>query len=343
MEELEKMLELFPEKECPNINSAFRKLHANLMFRSERAAVSISGGADSDVMMDMIQALNPAKNYPFAAIHYVWFNTGIEYTATKEHLDFLQEKYGVTIERKKAKTPVPVGCKTWGQPFMSKQISQYISRLQAHNFQWENEPFRVLYERYPNCKAALRWWCNEWGPESRMNIEKCRLLKEFMIANPPGFNISDGCCKGAKKDVAHEYLKEIKATINIVGIRKAEGGARATAYNSCFSEPSSKSEAAQFRPLFFMTDQDKELYCQRRGVVHSDLYEKHGFKRTGCACCPFGSRFEQELQAAEQLDPGLAVAAKRIFGEAYEYTRAYREFKARHDAERKANGQTSLF
>ena len=52
MEELERMLELFPEKECPNINSAFRKLHANLMFRSERATVSISGGADSDMMLD---------------------------------------------------------------------------------------------------------------------------------------------------------------------------------------------------------------------------------------------------------------------------------------------------
>lgn len=206
MEELEKMFELFPEKECPNINSAFRKLHANLMFRSERAAVSISGGSDSDVMLDMFQALNPAKNYPFAEIHYVWFNTGIEYTATKEHLDFLQEKYGVTIERKKAKTPVPLGCKTWGQPFMSKQISQYISRLQAHGFQWEDEPFEVLYSRYPNCKAALRWWCNAFGPGSRMNIEKCRLLKEFMVANPPKISFSDGCCKGAKKDVAHDYM-----------------------------------------------------------------------------------------------------------------------------------------
>ena len=45
MKELEQMLELFPE-EYPNINSAFRKLHANLMFRSARAMVSISGGAD---------------------------------------------------------------------------------------------------------------------------------------------------------------------------------------------------------------------------------------------------------------------------------------------------------
>jgi len=55
-----------------------------------------------------------------------------------------------------------------------------------------------------------------------------------MIANPPEFSISDGCCKGAKKDVAHDYMKEIKLTINVVGIRRAEGGARATAYKSFF-------------------------------------------------------------------------------------------------------------
>ena len=341
MGELERMLELFPEKEAPNINTAFRKLHANLKFRSEVAAVSISGGADSDMMLDMIMALDPAKNYPDSEIHYVWFDTGIEYTATKQHLKDLEEKYGITIERKKAKTPVPLGCKTWGQPFISKQISQYISRLQAHGFKWEDEPFDVLYQRYPNCKAALRWWCNAFGPGSRLNIEKCRLLKEFIIANPPDFPISDGCCKGAKKDVAHDYIRDIKATINVVGIRQAEGGARATAYNGCFSEPSSKSEAAQFRPLFYITDQDKELYCQRRGVAHSDLYEKHGFLRTGCACCPFGSRFEQELQTADQLDPGLARAARNIFHTAYEYTRAFRQFKAQHDAARKAEKEAA--
>ena len=341
---VDEMLELFPEEEYPNISNAIRKLHANLMFRSERAVVSISGGADSDMMLDMILALEPEKNYPFDEIHYVWFDTGIEYTATKQHLRDLEEKYGITIERKKAKVPVPLGCKSCGQPFVSKQISQYISRLQAHDFQWEDEPFDILYKRYPNCKAALRWWCNEFGEGSRLNIEKWRLLKEFMIANPLDFPISDGCCKGAKKDVAHDCLREIKATINVVGIRKSEGGARAMAYNSCFSEPSRRGEAAQFRPLFFITDQDKELYCERRGVIHSDLYEKHGFRRTGGACCPFGSRFEQELQVAEQLDPGLARAAKNIFSAAYEYTRAYRQFKIRHDAEKKTDAnQLKMF
>ena len=347
---VEEFLELFEPMRSENpgfvdrVQSSIRKLHADLMFRSQCAVVSISGGSDSDVMLDMIQALEPEKNYPDAKLHYVWFNTGLEYTATKEHLSYLEEKYGITIERIRAKTPVPLGCKEYGQPFISKQFSQYISRLQSHGFKWEDKPFDVLYQRHPNCKAALRWWCNGWGPDSRTNISKCRLLKEFMVENPPDFLISDGCCKGAKKDVAHDYIKDIRACINMVGIRQAEGGVRATAYNSCFTEASKKSEAAQFRPIFYITDQDKELYCNIRKVVHSDLYEKYGFKRTGCACCPFGSRFEQELEVAEQLDPRLANAAKKIFASAYEYTRAYRAFKAEHDANKKSDSnQTSLW
>ncbi len=96
--------------------------------------------------------------------------------------------------------------------------------------------------------------------------------------------------------------------------------------------------------MFFFTDKDKEEYCKRRGVVHSDLYEKHGFLRTGCACCPFGSRFEQELQTADKLDPGLEKAARAIFGASYAYTRAYRRFKAQCDEEKKSDkNQLSMF
>ena len=316
------------------IQDALCKLDENLA-ASHIVVVSISGGSDSDVMLDMIEAIDKDRYSPPPEIHYVWFDTGLEYAATKRHLDELEAKYGVAIERRKAKVPVPLGCKNCGLPFLSKRISGYISRLQAHGFQWEDEPFDVLYARYPKCKAALRWWCDEWGEDSQLNISANRLLKEFMMACPPTFPISDGCCKGAKKDVAHDYIREIGADLNIVGVRQAEGGARATVYSSCFSEPSGPGEAAQFRPLFYLTDQDKRVYCERRGVAHSDLYVKYGFTRTGCACCPFGSRFEQELRVAEWIDPGLAAAAKSIFGPAYEYTRAYRRFKAAHDAERK--------
>lgn len=344
---VEQMLELFSGDENRTIQDAFRKLHANLKFRAERTVVAISGGSDSDVMLDMVRALEPEKNYPEAKLFYVWFNTGLEYTATKQHLDQLEEKYGITIERKKAKTPVPKGCKDYGLPFLSKQAAAYLGRLQEHGFNFSlygDESFSRLYAMYPKCKAALRFWCNEWGEGSRMNISCYRLLKEFMIANPPQFRISDKCCNGAKKDASHDYIREINATLNMVGVRRAEGGVRATAYTSCFSEASKRGDIAQFRPLFFFTDEDKERYCQIRGVIHSDLYEKYGFVRTGCACCPFGSRFEDELQTADKLDPGLRRAAINIFGPAYEYTRAYRQYKIQHDEMAKRTpGQVCLW
>lgn len=341
---VEELLDMFSDDSCKNIQDSIRKLHANLKFRSKCAAVSISGGSDSDVLLDMVMALEPEKNYPENEMHYVWFDTGLEYQSTKDHLCFLEQKYGITIERKRAKTPVPLGCKLYGLPFMSKQVAAYIGRLQAHGFKWEDRPFAELYAEYPDCKAALRFWCNEWGADSRINISNYKLLKEFMVANPPDFRISEKCCDGAKKDVAHDYLKQIGATINLTGVRRAEGGARATVYSSCFSEPSRRGHAAQFRPLFFMTDQDKEIYCERRGVTHSDLYERYGFIRTGCACCPFGSRFEEELDVADMIAPGLAKAARNMFGAAYEYTRAYRKFKSEYDEKEQQNaGQTSIW
>ncbi len=329
---IEQALVMFRGEELEPVRDSLRKLHANLMFRGRRVIVGVSGGSDSDVLVDLIELLEPRKNYPNSEIHYCWFNTGMEYGATKSHLDDLEQKYGITIERLKAKTPVPMGCRTYGLPFLSKQVSQYISRLQSHNFGFEDEPFNVLYARYPDCKAALRFWCNEWPEGSRVNISNFRLLKEFMIENPPDFLISDRCCAGAKKDVAHDYIKQIKADLNIVGVRKSEGGARATACTSCFSEPSRKGDAAQFRLIFFWDDATKARYCEMTGITHSDLYEKYGFVRTGCACCPFGSRFESELATAEWIDPKLAAAAQNIFGKSYEYTRAYRRFKAEQDA-----------
>ena len=67
--------------------------------------------------------------------------------------------------------------------------------------------FDELYKQYPKCKSALEWWCNT-KPSPSHNIKQNKLLKEFMIKNPPKFKISQDCCKYAKKDLAHDKLKE---------------------------------------------------------------------------------------------------------------------------------------
>lgn len=267
-------------------------------------------------------------------IEYVWFDTGLEYQATKDHLRYLEEKYGIEIKPYKAIKPIPLSCKQYGQPFLSKRVSDYMSRLQKYGFQWEDEPYDILLKRYckwngkkqgwVGCIASLRWWCNEWGEGSMFNISRNRWLKEFIMLNHPKFMISDKCCKYAKKDVGDKCIKDNGYELDIIGVRKAEGGNRATAYNSCFDEKGKGYD--NYRPLFWYKNSDKEDYEKNYEIIHSRCYTEYGLSRTGCAGCPFGRGFEDELIVIEKYEPKLFVAVNNIFGDSYEYTRKYREF-----------------
>lgn len=310
----------------------------------ENIACSISGGADSDIMLDIVSRLDTEKK-----VHYVFFDTGIEMQATLKHLNYLEQRYGIKIEHIKHNTPIPVAVKKYGYPFLSKQISIYIERLQRHNFDFVDEPFDVLYKKYPKCKIALSWWCNNFYEGSRYNISYTPYLKEFMMLNPPKIKISPKCCDYGKKKPAEQFRKMNDIDITLIGIRKAEGGARTVAYKSCISDG---IHGLQHFPLFWFKDEDKKAYEGACDIVHSDAYTVYGCKRTGCAGCPFGSGFEDELKMLEKYEPQLYKAVCNIFGPAYEYTRAYREFRdqkkkeaqeAKEKAEREASGQLSMF
>ena len=119
----------------------------------ERILCSISGGSDSDVMLDIVWRCDKDNK-----VDYVWFDTGLEYQATKEHLKYLEEKYDIEIIRCKAIKPIPLSCNQNGQPFISKHVSEMIQRLQRYNFSWEDKTFEELYNEYPKCKSALMWW-----------------------------------------------------------------------------------------------------------------------------------------------------------------------------------------
>lgn len=141
---------------------------------------SVSGGSDSDILIDLCQKFDDANK-----ITYAFFDTGLEFRATKEHIEYLENRYNIHIECVKAIKPIPSCCKKYGQPFISKQVSEWIERLQRHNFKWEDKPFEELYKQYPNCRAALRWWCNDFqkaknGKESSFNIAYNQFLKEYL-------------------------------------------------------------------------------------------------------------------------------------------------------------------
>lgn len=291
----------------------------------DNIACSISGGSDSDLMLDIVSKLDTEKK-----VHYVFFDTGIEMSATKKHLDYLENRYGIEIERVRADVPVPIGVKKYGYPFISKDFSEMIMRLQKHGFQWEDKPYDELVKEYPNCESALKWWCNK--KSGSQNIETKPYLKEFMILNPPRIPISQRCCLGAKKNPSKHYEKENEVDITFLGIRKSEGGSRAVAYKSCFHDDGKR---VMHFPLFWFKEADKEAYEKACGIVHSDAYTVYGCKRTGCAGCPFSAGFEDTLKMLEEHEPNLYKAVCNIFGPAYEYTRAYRKFRDAKKAEEK--------
>ena len=319
-------------KECPKnktIVDNFIKAYSTINNSSYKKIVcAVSGGADSDIELDIVWKCDKDKK-----VEYVWFDTGLEYQATKDHLKLLEEKYSIKIISYKAIKPIPTSCKQYGQPFISKNVSEMINRLQRYNFQWEDEPLEILLQKYCKwddkkkdwigCKGALMWWCDA-NQSSQFCIKHNKWLKEFIIQNPPQFKISSRCCKYAKKDVVNKLISDEGYELNIFGVRRAEGGIRSTSYKSCFDNGVNGHD--NYRPLFWYTNTDKEQYEGHYDIKHSKCYTEYGLKRTGCAGCPFGKDFEFELEIIEKYEPKLFKAVNNIFGDSYNYTRQYREF-----------------
>ena len=310
----------------PIILDAFLKC-SQVFEQHNHALVSISGGADSDCMLDLCERVRERSPIELT---YVWFNTGVEYRATRRHLEYLEERYGIEIVRFKPEKSIPACTKEFGQPFLSKYVSLHMGRLQKHGFQWEDEPYEALLERYPRCVSSIKWWCDRWTRTSEpgyFDIGRHRLLKEFIVSNNPWFKVSNKCCDYTKKKVAAKANREYGADLELIGIRRSEGGARST-INQCFSRHDDKADT--YRPLLWFSDADKADYERQFGIVHSDCYKKWGFRRTGCVGCPFNKKAESELETAGMYEPNLARAARTIFADSYKYTSMYRAYVAEH-------------
>jgi len=288
-------------------------------YKDKNVRVAYSGGSDSDAVMWLLRSMG----YDIPAVIY---NTGIEYAATWEHVDYMKSQ-GFTIETIKAEIPVPSALIKFGQPFISKNVSNMLVRLQRNNFDFikdGNKTADELLELYPRARWAIGWWTNI--NTSRSNkISWNSGLKEFLSTYGLPFKISDKCCDGAKKLPMKTYAKANNIDLLLMGIRKAEGGRRSTMYTSCFIEPKQHSYA-MFLPVFWWNKENKDEYIKAANIQLSRCYTEYGLNRTGCPGCPFGRGFEDELVAIDTYEPKLSKGVRHIFKNSYEWTRKYREF-----------------
>lgn len=147
---------------------AIQSIIAKRLREHPNAICSYSGGADSDIMIDAIERTR--KIFGLPQIKYVFFNTGLEMKATKDHVRRTAEKYEVEIEECRPKVGIVTAVRTYGVPFVSKIMSAGLSEWQKKGIplsiageyeQAEDKGAkrRELKDRYPNCESVINFLC----------------------------------------------------------------------------------------------------------------------------------------------------------------------------------------
>lgn len=348
----------YADFESPKKFQAIQGIIVRRLKEHPNAVCSYSGGADSDIMIHMIEYARHIFNLP--PVHYAFFNTGLEMQATKNHVKETAEKYGVEITEYRPKINIVMASREYGLPFVSKIMSCGLSEWQKKNVplsiadEYEAAEDKAakrkeLKERYPNCESVINFLCccnsaGEPRPDIQLVINSSKYMKDFIAECPPDFKISAKCCDYCKKQVAHRVQKDFDMVIT--GERRDEGGMRSVPRKDntamCFTETAQGKY--RLRPLFYVSDADKAWYKDYYGIKYSDAYEVYGLTRTGCCGCPISYKAIEDLEKIRPYEPVLVKAAWNIFGKSYEYPQKYNEYKKkRMETENQLAGQINLF
>lgn len=351
----------YADFDAPAKFQAIQSIIARRLVEHPNAICSYSGGADSDILLDLIERTRALFSLP--PIKYVFFNTGLEMRATKDHVKATAEKYGIAIEEVRPKVNIVTASRKYGIPFVSKIMSAGLEGWQkkgvplsiAEEYEQAEDKAakrQELRERYPKCESIINFLCccnsaGEPRPDIQLVINSSKYMRDFIGEHPPDFQVSARCCDYCKKQVAHKVQKGYEMIIT--GERRAEGGMRSVPRKDntalCFGETSSGQY--RLRPLYYVTDADRAWYKDYYGIRYSDAYEVYGLTRTGCCGCPISSKAVEDLEKIRPYEPNVVKAAWNIFGKSYVYRAKYNQYKkGRMAAERKTDdemAQLSIF
>jgi 3'-phosphoadenosine 5'-phosphosulfate sulfotransferase (PAPS reductase)/FAD synthetase len=317
----------YADFDSPAKFTAIQSIIAKRLKEHPNAICSYSGGSDSDIMIDIIERTRKAFNLP--AVKYVFFNTGLEMKATRDHVKRISEKYGVEIQECRPKINIVQASRKYGIPFVSKIMSGGLSDWQKKGIplsiadecdQAENKAVKrqELRERYPKCESVINFLCccnaaGEPRPNIQLVINSSKYMRDFIGEYPPDFEISAKCCDYCKKQVAHNIQKNYEMIIT--GERRDEGGMRSVPRKDntalCFTETASGQ--FRLRPLYYVSDKDKAWYKERYGIRYSDAYEVYGLTRTGCCGCPISYKAVDDLEKIKPFEPKCRKSCMEYF------------------------------
>lgn len=342
----------YADFDAPAKFEAIKSIIARRLKEHPNAICSYSGGSDSDILIHLIEAVRGIYHLP--PVKYCFINTGLEMKAIKQHVKDMERKYGVEITEHRPRVNIVTASRTYGIPFVSKIMSAGLESVQRKNIPLtiaaeyaeasdKAAKRQELRERYPKSEQAINFLCccNSAGdprPNIQLVINSSKYMLDFITENPVPFKVSAKCCDYCKKQIAHKVQKGFDMVIT--GERRDEGGMRSVprkdSTTMCFTETADGSY--RLRPLYYVSDADKEWYKNRYGIRYSDAYEVYGLTRTGCCGCPISYKAVDDLEKIRPYEPTLVKAAWNVFGASYRYRQQYNAYKAK----RQAAGKTAL-
>lgn len=189
------------------------------------AYLSFSGGSDSCLASRLIDEALPGNRIP-----RVFINTGVEYNEVLRFVRELQRKDD-RIVFLSPKGSFKKKLEDFWYPFKSKEHSLFLS----------------LYQRNSGNATARNYLS-----KSRFGCPKC-LTFQFQPGYP--LKVSSACCRENKKKVAREYERTSGRGICMTGMRKAEGGLRASS-SGCVVK-GNDGNVYRFNPLFPISDAER--------------------------------------------------------------------------------------
>lgn len=265
----------------------------------KNAYISFSGGKDSTILHYLIDMALPGNKIP-----RVFINTGIEYNYIVEFVNELASKDNRFVIIKPSQAIKPM-LENFGYPFKSKQHSHNLA------IYWRNKDkkeFNLSLKRY-------------LGIIESNTLFRCPNQLKYQFTKSFNLKCSDMCCMKMKKEPVKKWQKENNRNIALTGMRKEEGGQRASLKGCVITDKS--NNIVKFHPLLVVNDNFENWFIQKNNIKLCKLYyEPFNFKRTGCKGCPFALDLQEQLTIMETYLPNERKQCEMIWEPVYkEYRR----------------------
>lgn len=250
--------------------------------------LAFSGGKDSTVLANLIKMANLSENIPF-----VFVDTGIEMNTIKEFAKNFDYDNVVVVKPRK---PYAQVIKEYGSPALSKLKSNALNTYQRHL----DDPFKTARAR--QMITGLREK-NGVQMEGRNSYKMSNKYMHFIHPDTE-FKISNMCCQYMKKYPFDDFVKDNNMKGVYLGVRTAEGGARAITYDSCVKIKIKKGEEFYMSmPIIDWTNEMMDEFIEKYDIKLSDAYTVYGCTRTGCCGCPYSQHLKDDLKLLYDHEP----------------------------------------